>query len=136
MLRFGPYFVEPVIAGINSKSEPFIAGADLIGCLNYAKDVVVAGTASDKLYGMAEGLWEPDMVSRIQLHGGHAASRRTTQVNHPTRSSLQDEEQLFECISQSLLGALERDALSGWGAIVRVITPTKVIERQLKARMD
>ncbi|CAO1628243.1 unnamed protein product [Parajaminaea phylloscopi] len=106
--RFGSYFVEPVIAGINSKSEPFIAGADLIGCLNYAKDVVVAGTASDKLYGMAEGLWEPDM----------------------------DEEQLFECISQSLLGALERDALSGWGAIVRVITPTKVIERQLKARMD
>lgn len=61
--RFGPYFVEPVIAGLNSKDEPFIAGADLIGCLNFAKDVVVAGTASDKLYGMAEGLWEPDMVS-------------------------------------------------------------------------
>lgn len=48
---------------MNSKDEPFIAGADLIGCLNYANDVVVAGTASDKLYGMAEGLWEPNMVS-------------------------------------------------------------------------
>lgn len=35
--RFGPYFVEPVIAGINSKDEPFIAAMDLIGCLNFAK---------------------------------------------------------------------------------------------------
>jgi len=25
---------------------------------------VVSGTASDKLFGMAEGLWEPDLVSR------------------------------------------------------------------------
>jgi 20S proteasome alpha/beta subunit len=68
--RFGPYFVEPVIAGISSNGDPFIAGADLIGCLNFAKDVVVAGTASDKLYGMAEGLWEPDMVSSGMARSG------------------------------------------------------------------
>jgi hypothetical protein len=36
-LRFGPYFVEPVIAGIEEDGTPFIAGADLIGCLNHAK---------------------------------------------------------------------------------------------------
>lgn len=64
--------MEPVIAGINSKDEAFIAGADLIGCLNFAKDVVVAGTASDKLYGMAEGLWEPDMVRGISKRNQHA----------------------------------------------------------------
>jgi 20S proteasome subunit beta 3 len=50
ILRFGPYFIEPVIAGISSPdapepNEPFIAATDLIGCLNYAKDFVVSGTA-------------------------------------------------------------------------------------------
>ena len=62
--RFGPYFIEPVVAGINAKNEPFIAASDLIGCLNYAKDFVVSGTASDRLFGVAEGLWEPDLVRR------------------------------------------------------------------------
>ncbi|UZJ53365.1 hypothetical protein CBS101457_002685 [Exobasidium rhododendri] len=111
--RFGPYFIEPVIAGISSPdapepNEPFIAATDLIGCLNYAKDFVVSGTASDKLFGMAEGLWEEDL----------------------------NPEELFETISQTMLGALERDALSGWGIVVRVITPERVIERTLQARQD
>ncbi len=60
------------------------------------------------MFGMAEGLWEPDL----------------------------EPEDLFETISQTLLGALERDALSGWGAIVRIITKDKVIERTLRSRQD
>ena len=95
--RFGPFYVEPVIAGISTtptgETEPFIAAADLIGCLNFAKDFVVAGTASDKLYGVAEGLWEPDLEA----------------------------EDLFETISQTLMNATDRDAYSGWGAIVHVM---------------
>jgi 20S proteasome subunit beta 3 len=63
--RFGPYFIEPVMAGLSKTPsggvKPFIAATDLIGCLNFAKDFVVAGTASTKLYGVAEGLWEPDL---------------------------------------------------------------------------
>jgi hypothetical protein len=35
----------------------------VIGCINFAKDFVVSGTATDKLFGMAESLWEPDLVS-------------------------------------------------------------------------
>ena len=54
-----------MIAGINSKDEPFIAASDVVGCLNFAKDFVVSGTAADKLFGMAEGLWEPDLVRRL-----------------------------------------------------------------------
>jgi 20S proteasome subunit beta 3 len=61
--RFGPYFVSPVIAGINHTSgQPFICGFDSIGCIDFAKDFIVSGTASDQLFGMCEGLWEPDMV--------------------------------------------------------------------------
>ena len=95
--RFGPYFIEPVIAGLqktpSGSYEPFIAATDLIGCINFAKDFVVAGTASEKLFGVAEGLWEPDLEA----------------------------EDLFETISQTLLNAVDGDAFSGWGAIVHVM---------------
>ncbi|THG99413.1 hypothetical protein EW145_g7272 [Phellinidium pouzarii] len=110
--RFSPYYVEPVIAGIGTsptgKTEPFIAAADLIGCLNFARDFVVSGTASEKLFGVAEGLWEPDL----------------------------EPEDLFETISQTLMNAVDRDAFSGWGAVVHVITKDKVVTRTLKGRMD
>jgi 20S proteasome subunit beta 3 len=110
--RFGPYFIEPVIAGLSSvptssapassgasappsgkKWQPFIAATDLIGCINFAKDFVVAGTASSTLFGVAEGLWEPDL----------------------------EPEDLFETISQTMLNALDRDAYSGWGVVVHVM---------------
>ncbi|GAA6040013.1 hypothetical protein JCM8097_004738 [Rhodosporidiobolus ruineniae] len=106
--RFGPYFVEPVVAGLNSKNEPFIAATDLIGCINFAKDFVVSGTASEKLFGMAESLWEPEL----------------------------EPEDLFETISQTLLNAVDRDAYSGWGAVVWIVEKDKVTKRWLKARMD
>ncbi|CEL59602.1 20S proteasome subunit beta 3 [Rhizoctonia solani AG-1 IB] len=108
--RFGPFFIEPVIAGLTPGPDPkpFIASTDLIGCLTWPKDFVVSGTASTKLFGVAESLWEPDL----------------------------EPEDLFETISQTLLNAVDRDAYSGWGAIVHVITPDKVITRTLKGRMD
>lgn len=48
----------------------------------------------------------------------------------------QDAEQLFETISQSLLNAVDRDALSGWGAHVYIIEKDKVTKRLLKGRQD
>ena len=55
--RFGPYFSKPVIAGLERTSssgfKPYISGADLISCLNFEEDFIVAGTASDKLFGFA-----------------------------------------------------------------------------------
>jgi 20S proteasome alpha/beta subunit len=63
LTSFGPFFIEPVIAGIDSKDQqPFICSMDLIGCINFAKDFVVAGTASSNLYGICESLFEPEMV--------------------------------------------------------------------------
>ncbi|KAI8805275.1 nucleophile aminohydrolase [Cladochytrium replicatum] len=106
--RFGPYFSEPVIVGLEKDDTPFICAMDLIGCINFAKDFVVTGTSSEQLYGMCEALWEPDL----------------------------EPEDLFETISQAMLNAVDRDALSGWGAVVHVITPTQVITRTLKGRMD
>lgn len=91
--RFGPWFIEPVVAGLDEHNVPYVCSMDTIGCMNEAEDFVVAGTASDQLYGMCESLYEPDL----------------------------EPEELFEVISQSLLNACDRDALSGWGAVVHVM---------------
>src|SRR5262245_11160243 len=61
--RFGPYFVSPVVAGLEPKSgKPFICSFDSIGCIDFAKDFIVSGTATEQLFGMCESLWEPDLV--------------------------------------------------------------------------
>lgn len=93
LFRFGPYFVEPIVAGLGKDNKPFICAMDLIGCINFAKDFVVSGTAGPNLYGMCESLWEPEL----------------------------EPEDLFETISQALLNAQDRDALSGWGAVVHIM---------------
>lgn len=50
--RFGPYFVEPVIAGLDpATKEPYICALDLIGCGCEPADFVVSGTCSESLYG-------------------------------------------------------------------------------------
>ncbi|KAK7817577.1 hypothetical protein U0070_024487 [Myodes glareolus] len=42
---FGPYYTEPVIAGLDLKIlKPFISSLDLIGCLMVTDDFVVSGT--------------------------------------------------------------------------------------------
>ncbi|KAF2481012.1 proteasome component PUP3 [Neohortaea acidophila] len=107
--RFGPWFVSPVVAGINQTTGvPFICGFDSIGCIDFAKDFIVSGTASDQLFGTCEGLWEPNLAP----------------------------DELFETISQALLNAVDRDALSGWGAHVYIIEKDKVTKRLLKGRQD
>jgi len=106
--RFGPYFVEPVIAGLDDKMQPFIASQDIIGCPLVTKDFVVTGTAPASLLGMCESLYRPDLGP----------------------------DDIFETISQSLLSAVDRDALAGWGGIVHIITKDKVITKTLKGRCD
>nr|CAD7205101.1 unnamed protein product [Timema douglasi] len=107
--RFGPYFVEPVIAGLDPVTfKPYVCNMDLIGCINEPEDFVVGGTCSEQLYGMCEALWEPDLGP----------------------------DDLFEKISQSLVNACDRDAGSGWGAVVHIIEPDKITTKHLKMRMD
>ena len=125
--RFGPYFVSPVLAGINhTTGKPFICGFDSIGCIDFAKDFIVGGTASDQLFGTCEGLWEPDLVRPHDIFW--VTCRRLTNYQEP--------DELFETVSQALLNAVDRDALSGWGAHVYIIEKDKVTKRLLKGRQD
>ncbi|KAJ3679170.1 hypothetical protein LUZ60_017181 [Juncus effusus] len=106
--RFGPYFCQPVIAGLGDNDEPFICTMDCLGAKELAKDFVVSGTANESLYGACESMYKPDM----------------------------EPEELFETISQALLASVDRDCLSGWGGYVLLVTPTEVQEKILKGRMD
>jgi 20S proteasome subunit beta 3 len=47
-----------------------------------------------------------------------------------------DPDQLFETLSQSLMSAVDRDAMSGWGGVVHIITKDGVTTKELKARQD
>lgn len=151
--RFGPYFVSPVLAGINSTTgKPFICGFDSIGCIDFAKDFIVSGTASDQLFGTCEGLWEPDLVCFLSVSLSIYPSihpsifiiytyisliatwvKLLPLTNYPLNQGPDD---LFETISQALLNAVDRDALSGWGAHVYIIEKDKVTKRLLKGRQD
>ena len=108
----GPYFVSPVVAGLDKVSEgeykPVVCTYDSIGCPDAGGNFQVSGTGANLLYGVAETFYKPDMGP----------------------------EELYETISNCLLSALDRDSLSGWGAYVYVLTPDQLTVRALKTRQD
>lgn len=109
--RFGPYFVEPVVAGLQDTPDgpkPYLCSMDLIGAPVETNDFVVGGTCTDYLFGSCESLYKPDMSP----------------------------DELFETLSQALMSAVDRDCISGWGGVVHIITPTSVTTKVLKARQD
>jgi len=106
--RFGPYFSEPLIVALNDDGSTFLCGMDCLGAAECPKDYVVGGTAANEMHGLAEALWHENM----------------------------EPEELFECVSQSLLAGCDRNAASGWGATVTLIEKNKITTRKLKARMD
>jgi 20S proteasome subunit beta 3 len=81
---------------------------DRIGSMTEPLDFVAGGTCEEQLMGLYETVWEPNMGP----------------------------EQLFKSISQSMMNAFDRYAISGWGAIVHVVEKDKVTTRLLKTRMD
>merc|ERR1712173_13123 len=88
--------------------KPYICNMDSIGCITEPVDYVAGGKCKVQLLGMCETLWEPKMKP----------------------------DQLFECISQAVMNAMDRDAISGSGAVVHIIEKDKVTTRTLKTRNE
>lgn len=66
--RFGPYFVEPIIVGLDPKtSEPFISSMDLIGNESFITDFAAIGTSGEQLFGLCETFWQPNLVKKLTL---------------------------------------------------------------------
>ncbi len=108
--RWGPFFVNPIVVGLdnNDNYKPYVATYDSIGCLTESGQFQVAGTSNELLYGTCEAFFKENMES----------------------------DQLFETLSQCLVSAIDRDCLSGWGAVVYTMTPGKISVKRLKTRQD
>lgn len=112
LYRWGPYFIAPVIAGLDKVGEnewkPVVCTYDSIGCKSDSTNFEVAGTGGELLYGSCEAFYKPNMGP----------------------------DELYEVISNCLLAALDRDSLSGWGAYVYILTPDQLTVRAIKTRQD
>ena len=63
--RFGPYFVSPVVAGLDKISDteykPVICTYDSIGYRSNNGEFEVAGTGAELLYGVCETFYRPNL---------------------------------------------------------------------------
>ena len=91
---------------------------DTIGAGLYTPKFAVSATCAESLLGTCEALYYYILFIMCSY-----------------KENMEPEE-LFEVVSQCLLSSVDRDAYSGWGAEVYIITPTQIIQRRLKARMD
>jgi len=94
-----------------TKYQPYLCTQDVIGAKSRSDSFVCAGAASKSLYGTAEAMWRPGLKP----------------------------DELARVCGRAFLSALERDCLSGYGAIVYVIIGGKsgeIIEYNLACRSD
>ncbi|KAL3810901.1 hypothetical protein ACHAXA_008751 [Cyclostephanos tholiformis] len=94
--------------------RPYLCGTDMLGAQSTSESFVCAGVASRSLHGTAEAMWEPDLEG----------------------------EELVQICGKAFISALERDILSGYGAVVYLIQGGKdendvqIIEYVLACRND
>lgn len=64
--RFGPYFIEPVIAGLDPyDNQPYVCNMDLVGFLTYTKNsCIYHKTRSSRVY------WEIHIITLMGLLNG------------------------------------------------------------------
>ena len=54
--RFGGYFTEPLVAGLDPvTNKAYICAMDTIGCIATPRDFVAVGTGQEYLLGVCEG---------------------------------------------------------------------------------
>lgn len=105
----GRFFVQPLIVGLKERTgAPYLCGMDSIGAQSLSNSFACSGAASHSLYGTAEALWKPDL----------------------------EPDELVEACGKAFQSALERDCLSGYGALVYLITKEGIVEYELASRND
>jgi 20S proteasome subunit beta 3 len=117
--RQSPYYVEPIVAGLElvrergeadcyvTKYIPYLCAFDVIGAKSISKSFVCSGTAS--MYGTAEAMWRPGLQPQ----------------------------DLARICGKAFISALERDCLSGYGALVYLMIGGEgVYEYDIACRND
>ena len=96
----------PIVVGIED-SKPLIYSSDLHGAMD-EDNFACAGTAAEFLLGACEGFFKDGLK----------------------------QEELKERTAQALLSACDRDAASGWGGIVYLLSEKKLDIKVLKTKQS
>ena len=105
--RFQPYYVSPVVCGLRENGEPVLCSYDSIGSPEFSK-FVCEGTAANELMGVCDSFYRENMNA----------------------------EELLECIGQCIFAGENRDAFSGWGIEVMLLTKDKFTTYEIRPRQD
>lgn len=111
--RRSPLMVESIVAGLNKgkagmDGKSYLRVMDMLGASGDPGGFAVIGTSSQSLYGTCETFFKEDMSP----------------------------DELIDTVSRCLTAALERDCLSGNGAVVHMLTEDGMITRELQCRED
>lgn len=115
--RASPLYVEPIVAGLvggrgpeggGVRWTPYLCSQDSLGAPVVAGDFVAAGTCAPSLLGMCEAHYRPGMAP----------------------------DELWRVAGRCLLGAMDRDCLSGANAVVHLITAEGITSYELRGRHD
>ena len=104
----------PKITSYRTILKPYLCGTDMLGAQSSSQTFVCSGVASRSLHGTAEAMWKPNL----------------------------NDDELVEVCGKAFLSALERDILSGYGAVVYLIkggadeNDVQIIEYVLACRND
>ena len=90
------------------RHRPFLCSFDVIGAKSLSDAFVCAGAASNSIFGTAEAMWKPGL----------------------------NKDELVEVCAKAFLSALERDCLSGYGAVLYLITREGIEQYDLANRND
>lgn len=103
--RFGPYFVSPIVVGVQD-GKAILMTYDSIGTQTGTESFAVGGTAGDNFYALCEAYHREGI--------------------NPT--------EMEDILGNIIVSGLDRDILSGWGAIVYVLTEKSLEARYLKTK--
>ena len=104
--RFGPFFVAPIVVGIE-KGESFLCTYDSIGCQTDTEEFAIGGTAGYNFYALLESYHRKDIEA----------------------------DEMGDIIGNILVSGVDRDILSGWGAVTYVLTEDKLDIKSLKSKL-
>lgn len=105
--RFGPYYVTPLVVGLEDSGEAILYNYDAIGTQSFTANFSGVGTAQDNFGTLCESYW---------------------------REGLGPDE-LEDILANTLVSGLDRDIMAGWGAIVYIMTLDGIQAKYLKTKM-
>lgn len=105
--RFGPYYVTPLVVGLEDDGEAIVYNYDAIGTQSFTANFSGVGTAEGNFDALCESYWREGLNAQ----------------------------ELEDILSNVLVSGLDRDIMSGWGGIVYIITPESIEAKYLKTKM-